>query len=309
RQYYNPDTVSVGYQSGVSSFFIKTTPVIEYYNVTPNGDGGWGEPYFFYINVSDEDGDDMDVYLFVEYTTGWVQRNSSLNVNGVNQSVMFYHNPLFTAGTQIGTRRYRIEVDDDHGYHVETANISFSVYKDNTSSIYYMGNGTEIYRPSPGSFKFGVQVWDVDRLPNTTPGSRTGKFWLTKDRQNFTMYPTTAEDYRYTNGSGVMLIDENKITIDCDFEVGPQLWFGGLTADNYYKDSNSTNFTFIITTDNLSANLTIDNVSYLAGVENVTLRVNVSDECFEDNGGVVGACVVFTIPDVPYTCPVAGCAT
>ena len=36
--FYNPDNVSVGYQSGVSSFFIKTTPVIEYYNVTPNED-------------------------------------------------------------------------------------------------------------------------------------------------------------------------------------------------------------------------------------------------------------------------------
>ncbi|MEM7819023.1 MAG: hypothetical protein QW403_02670, partial [Candidatus Aenigmatarchaeota archaeon] len=283
KQYYNPS-----FTVASNAFFIETKPELFGIYAFPSGNGGWGETWTFKVNFTDEDLDSNTVSLNLQRYFGWSTPSSQV-VSGKNVTLTFTYSGF--AGQDIGDKQYYFTAQDVRGYATNSSIGTITLQKDDVLLQHVYGNGSVYNRSALPYLNFRVNVTDTDR--NQPLGAnRQGIFYYTKDGSTF-----LATDYVYTDTSGNLTL--SSIQVDCSFKVGPQYWKGGIKDDAWYKDENSSTFTFTIITINLTTNLTYPRGrSFLRGIDDIQLIANVRDEC----DYVRGATVKFILPKSWFEC-------
>ncbi|MCK5020482.1 MAG: hypothetical protein KAS32_25825, partial [Candidatus Peribacteraceae bacterium] len=274
-----------------NAFFIDTEPVLTAWNMSPSDDWGWGEEYTFTVNATDEDGDVMEVCLYINKSNSWGQAGCNITVSGVNTTVTFVKasDAYFHAGDR-GPGQYKLNVSDNLNspyvtgpqYTDETDIEEFTLIGDDVEINVTMGNASVINRTNP-DYQWQVKIYDIDLEPDKEVSAGTeGKFYYTKNMTEGTFYESLTKN---TLGSAGIINfrdeDPESDFTDCEFVIGPQLWMAGVTADNpAYKSINSSYFDWTMVTQNISAIiLDPDGISRVRGQDNVTFRANVTDDC------------------------------
>ncbi|MBI4176596.1 MAG: hypothetical protein HY518_05300, partial [Candidatus Aenigmarchaeota archaeon] len=274
-----------------NGFFIETVPLVKNQSVTSSGDGGWGETWTFRANVTDEDQDNIWVYLWINKSTGLVLSGQNTTVVGNNISIEFVPSNPFS-GNDIGTRQFLFNATDQtYEYNFPPEN--FVIDKDNVTAVHIIGNNTQVNRTNP-VINWTVRFIDIDRQPNVSIGSgRTGKFWYTNNSVT-----VLVSEQKFTS-DGQITLTNSDVGVDCSFTVGPQSWLSGTTGNGFYKDQNSTLFNWTIITNPLTANVTApDGTNIRQGIDNILIRGRVTDDC----SGVAGATVTFRVPSQNFDC-------
>ncbi|NOQ55827.1 MAG: DUF87 domain-containing protein, partial [Nanohaloarchaea archaeon] len=299
QMYYITNVTTSSYSSGTSSFRIENIPVMTAPTVSP-GVGGWGEIFYFATNVTDADDDIMTVRLWLRKkpSGSWILKNST-TVQG--SDVVVNLSTKFISGNDIGDWEFNYTVTADDSWDVYgTQNVSFTVEPNDVRIELISGDNSIVNRSSlPGNSNpdvtFVVSVFDDDRDILIADPANT-RFYVTKDGINFTTLATVSNDSGYFYAT---------LDPDCTYDVGPQMWKASsvFSGNSWYKMTNSSDFSFNITTVPLSANMVQpDGITRVRGVDDIFIRGNVTDEC----GLVDGASSVFTVEksEIPYfTCP------
>ncbi|MBU1196974.1 DUF87 domain-containing protein [Candidatus Micrarchaeota archaeon] len=269
RTYYNNES-----NVSVNAFFLETTPVLSNPNVTPSN-GGWGETFNYSVLVSDNDGDNVTVYLWERNRTGQSWSNLySTTLSGINQTVSF--TKVFGSCSfyqNENAREFLWNVTEDDIWNDTTAAINYSLEADEIYFELETGGNVSIYRPGGDARSLTVQIWDSDTDPDSSLGAGfEGYIHLTEDGENF-----SATQVAYTNSSGHMRYIFNP---SCDYSVGNQTWLAELIqpAGGCYVAGNSTNNTYNITTA-LTINITNPHYERFFRGQDILLKANVTDEC------------------------------
>ncbi|MGB9693676.1 MAG: hypothetical protein ACPLYF_02420, partial [Fervidobacterium sp.] len=286
KTYYNP-----GFTLVENSFFIKTKPVLTAPNVTSQQGsdlGGWGETWTFKVNVTDEDKDNVTVYLkikrFNEPETAWQIANiSSFEENPdlqgpINKTVtLTYKNPgLFQNAQEVW--QFKFEAEDSRLYTANTSAKNFTIEKDDVAIQLVAGNDGTVWRNGTQTISLKVNVTDIDR--NLPAVSANVTFWVTTNGLGWDSGTLTLTD---ENGTAEFPFDPT-----CSYSTGIQKWKAGSGPDAYYKFVNTTNFTLTIKTF-IALNVTYpDGQAFLQGTK-VPFLGYVYDDC----SGVPGATVTF----------------
>ncbi|RLF26751.1 MAG: hypothetical protein DRN05_06595, partial [Thermoplasmata archaeon] len=310
KKFYNSNESIDQFQIWESGYWVETKPVLttDFYVISYDseenvGDGGWGETWYFRVNVTDEDDDTLEVKLWVNSSLangGWAQPlpipMTNSTVQGVNTTVVFkiegwptYSNP------GLGAHAFKFnvsEVKDIFGNTTkdfvnnkfEIGNGSFVIDKDDLLLSHVEGNETSVYRPGNNYQRLSVKTYDIDRGTDVTAGilSSNVRIWVTKDGTNYLEVPAIFS-------AGFINTSAGEFNPDCNYQVGPQKWKVGVLYSEAYKASNSSEFSINITTIPLQIELLepLNGQLFLKGIEDVPVRVNVTDEC----GGVSNASV------------------
>jgi hypothetical protein len=286
KTYYNP-----GYTLVQNSFFIKTKPVLEAPNVTSQQGsdlGGWGETWTFKVNVTDEDRDNVTVYLkikrFNEPETAWQIANiSSFEENPdlrgpINKSVVItYKNPgLFQNAQEVW--QFKFEAEDSRFYTANTSAKNFTIEKDDVAVQLVAGDGATVWRNGTQAISLKVNVTDLDQ--NLPAASAHVTFWVTTNELDWDSGTLTLTD---ENGIAEFTFDPT-----CIYSTGIQKWKAGSGPDAYYKFVNTTNFTLTIKTF-IALNITYpEGQAFLIGT-----KVPFIGYVYDDCSGVPGATVTF----------------
>ncbi|MEM7819022.1 MAG: hypothetical protein QW403_02665, partial [Candidatus Aenigmatarchaeota archaeon] len=285
KTYYND-----GYYLKENALFIKTKPILYGENVSSqqaSSLGGWGEVWTFKVNVTDEDLDNVTVYLYIKWEndSSWTLANvSDYETNPelqgpLNASVtLTYSNPgLFQS--KHGNWSYKFVAEDSRGYQTETSPRNFTIEKDDVIIEVWTGNGEIVWRNGTQILYLRVNVTDIDR--NLPAENANVTFWITLDGENFDSGTSTL-----SNSNGVA---EYPFDPGCPYSVGVQKWKAGIVYDPLFKEFTTQNFTLTIKTL-MQLNITYpDRQSFLIG-EKVPFIGYIYDECSE---GIPGATVTF----------------
>ncbi|MCK5372962.1 MAG: hypothetical protein KAJ20_01360, partial [Candidatus Aenigmarchaeota archaeon] len=237
KSYYNSSDIN----RNIDAFYLSTIPMVESSLITtasPMGsaDFGWGESWTFEVDVLDVDGNDVDVYLWVNMTGDWELLNSTVctSCGGAPHTISFEGHTF--SCSDIGSHDFKFNVSDEYNYTNETSG-SFNIIKDDTITYYgSSGDGSEIGRDG-GDFEiFIVRIRDADvnvfvgsSIPNAT-----GKIFVTTDGSSY-----DSGTQNQTDSSGYLYYSFNP---NCTYLAGAQKWKGGSNGDACYKDSNSSTF-------------------------------------------------------------------
>jgi hypothetical protein len=283
QQHYNTNITIETYSSGVRSFWIETKPILTAQTVSPSV-GGWGERFYFFVNATDEDYDQMTVRLWLrkQGTATWTLKNST-SIQGINVTVEL--STTFLSGSDIGTWEYKFNVTGDDSWDVyETENYTFTVEPNDVTIEYVVGNNSVVNRTASlgepqQNVTFGVRVWDADRNVPITEMITT-KFYATTDNVNY------VEIGSVTNDSSYFYFQFDP---DCNFAVGPQKWLASSAfATTWYKTVNSSELYFNVTTSRLKVAIQQpNNITRVRGVDDILLRGNVTDDCGLVSGATV----------------------
>ncbi|RLE15252.1 hypothetical protein DRJ04_00800, partial [Candidatus Aerophobetes bacterium] len=303
KQYYNSNS-SIEY----NAFWIETKPVLTLvgYGVTPQI-GGWGAKYTFTVNVTDEDGDIVRVYLYErEYGSDtWNlvpgPEHNYQEVSGINKTVTFIldgsidYTCAVLGGKTSVIREFKFNATDDPPGPddiAETEPRNFTVERDSVRVDYVDGDDVWIYRPS-GNYTLKLRFFDLDTGNYVNTIFTQGFFNITQNGpgSNYISYDVSSDAQGY-------------ISLNFDpgcspkYSVGPQKWLGGTKDDTCYKDNSSEEFDLYIWTSPLQVNLTIpDGEHYRRGIDNISIRGYVHDEC----GAVTNATVTITAESGAFT--------
>jgi len=305
KTYYND-----GYSVYQHAFFVETKPFLEQPNVTASGGawdfendwavGGWGETWYFRVNITDEDLDNVTIRLYVREfgSSTWVFANSTEVYGPINQTVVIiYSNPGEFQSNQ-GVWEYYFVAEDTRGYTDETQPLNFTVEKDDVILELVEGDGASVWRngtyPQNGSYVWlKLRIVDTDR--NAPADNAQAMFWVT--------YNGTQYDEGITTSSDLNGIIQYPFDPDCRYSVEPynqpHYWKGGVVNDPYWKNTNSSEYTVIINTF-LGLNVTWpDGIAYLVGTP-ILIRGYAYDDC----GYVENASIGFKarIGYSEYTC-------
>ncbi|MDI6826829.1 MAG: hypothetical protein QMD36_06670, partial [Candidatus Aenigmarchaeota archaeon] len=233
KQYYNDKSTSFD-----ERFEINTTqPSLSAPWYSYEQDAGWGEWWFYAVNVTDPNPDVLNVSLWYNRTGEWELINSTNTTCPCsNQEVNFTQDPGWLAIDATQTRYYKLNVTNHVGGGDETASQAVSVARDDLIIEHSVGNDTIIDR-ADGTQLLEVRIKDTDR--NQYLGSGVNcSFWVTQDGINFVLANSTQ-----TNTSGYCSFNFNP---DCSYEEMEQKWKSGALNNSAYKEVNSTNFTIEI---------------------------------------------------------------
>ena len=240
-EWVQPHTSTILYEVKGS---VNTPANLTNLNVTPSS-GIWGEEYNFTVNVSDSEGDNVTVNLWVYLNSSntWVmmgQKNTTILTNETPEIIKFN---VISNKSWTGTDKFRFEYRDFSGGYVyhdwQFTNESTGPYvsRHSVSIIYVQGNNTIVNRTGNSNITLIIGVNDTDNATMVESNVNCG-LWLTIDGSNFTLIHTTT-----TNSSGYCnyTFDPNS-----SYYIGKQWWVGGTYQDSYYLSQNSTNFTLEI---------------------------------------------------------------
>jgi len=215
--------------------------VLNNFVVTPPSDV-WGKNFSFYVNVTDNEGDNVTVNLWVYHVNSGIweriaSQNTTTNTS-VPETLIF---DVTSSKSWIGQNYYTYEYQDFSGnkYLHPTQNITPpltggpDVLKHNVSILLIEGNDTSVTRQGSDSTTFTVVVTDTNWNQNVSDGVNCN-FWVTKNKIDFeSAYPTA------TNSSGFCNFDFDP---NESYSLGQQWWKAGVYQDAYYNDNNSTDF-------------------------------------------------------------------
>jgi len=318
RNYYNPDNASVAYASGSTSFWIKTVPVLSGpYNQTsdPVNPGGWGESWTFYVNLTNEDHDQVDLYLWLrENESGswsdWIEKKplgSQATIEDVTSenSQQSYtlqdHNDFNFDDT--GEWQFKWNASDGE-YVDETLNMNFTVTKDDTEVILIQGDNQTLNRSNTShSIMFEVKINDTDKNQIVQTGG-TAYFYVTTNEDTYAISESQYQWYldKVASISGDSFNDDFPDSDRCYYPIGPQRWRVNYTFESGgYYNSTSELYNINLTTSvfETQVQLPVTNTTIRKYMDNITIRGNLTDEC----GGVANASsLTFMVEEQSYVC-------
>jgi hypothetical protein len=259
---------------------INSPPVLSNFRITPNSDI-WGNNFSFYVNVTDYEGDNVTVNLWVYHVNSnvWEKVASKNTTSNTSKSETLTFNVTSTR-SWVGQNYYLYEFQDFNGieYMHPLQNTSINttgpnVLKHNISILLIEGNNTSVIRIGSNSVTFTVVITDTNWNQNVSDDVNCS-FWITKNRVNFILSNSTK-----TNSSGfcTFIFDP-----DSSYLAGQQWWKAGVYKDAYYNDNNSTNYTVYIFGE-LNINLTnsVINQNFTRGQDSI-LTAKLVDENIND---------------------------
>ena len=212
KTYYNPGTLEIE-----KSIFVKTKPILSGANVTSEQGGtlgGWGETWQFLVNITDEDLDNVTVYLRIKkYTdpdSAWTTSYSNpINISTytnnpdlegpINATVYLnYTKPSTFQDNQV-VWQYKFEAEDSRLYTDETEPRNFTIEKDNITIEIDFGNGETIWRPDSNSITLSVNVTDIDQDKPALSSNVT--FWVTTNSSDPNSFDIGAQLFADVNGT------------------------------------------------------------------------------------------------------------
>ena len=312
KEFYNSNSTTDAFNLYSKGYWVETKPVLTtdfsyqtYDYLGGSGDGGWGETWEFTVNATDEDGDIMEVKLWVNTTTApdvFTQKGVNNTVNGTNITVTLALSPVFQPSEVLKPRRFKFnvsEVEDIFGNATtdfsqnkyQTDNSTFTPQKDDINFTIVEGNWTSVNR-TLGDQRLSVLVFDTDKgswAYQTSPSPPSARIYVTNDTgTNYILIGQSAT--RITSG-GFINTTGSGFDPNCTFSVGPQKWKVNTTSDNtYYKAVDSADllgepYHINITTVWLQYVIKspLDGLKFRRNppspIDNIPIFFNVSDEC------------------------------
>ncbi|MBN2202775.1 MAG: DUF87 domain-containing protein [Candidatus Aenigmarchaeota archaeon] len=298
--WYNVSIVSnkTYYNDGLSNdwhaFYIESIPNLAAPSITShNGStvGGWGETWTATVNVTEEDQNNVTLYVFVKKFTdpdnAWIQENQTSYIDNpdmrgpVNQTATLTFSDPGSFQNERVVWQYKFRVNDTniHGYETEPQN--FTIVEDDILIDYIYGDGQQVWRNGTETVSLIVNVTDIDR--GVTASGANVTFFVTTNASNSSSFDEGTWSNAYANGSVIFNFDP-----DCNYLIGEQDWFAEVT-DPYYMQNKTNNYTVDVET------YIAMNVSYPAGNSflsgnYVPFTGRVYDEC----SNISGATVTFT---------------
>ncbi|RLC60781.1 MAG: hypothetical protein DRI01_09640, partial [Chloroflexi bacterium] len=289
--------------------YVYQKPNLAGGNVTP-ATGGWGELFNFSVNVSDPQGDVVNVSVLI-FKTGWTEwyylNSSFVNTSlygctGTPNCTVYVIYGGFEKG-DISSYEYMFNATDDDGYveNLTSTSFVFTVEKDDV--IVY--NET----PAPSATinrsqttEFAARYYDADRGVWITDGV-LGRIWITT-----TDVATWDDGYLGTTNSLGYL---NRTMTSSDwcsgnYPLGAHKWKAGVdSAETYYKLYNTSALDFTLVGDLLNTYISPTGGANYAQGDTVVFQGNVTDDC---GNPVEGANVYFEINGTAgdYRCPSSG---
>ncbi|MCK4714591.1 MAG: hypothetical protein KAT35_03380, partial [Candidatus Aenigmarchaeota archaeon] len=234
-----------------SSFEVITRPVMV--DPTPVvNPGGWGERFYFSVNLTDEDYDNVDVNLYARKygETEWGQpKNSTSTDTAIGTILNLSWSDSYCPN--IGIWEFYFESSDNRTPSLtnDTGPVNFTIESDDVYLLYEQGDDVYIWRNGSDSFSLVMRIWDNDT--NDYAGSGiNASFWVTT---NDSLSTWDVGKYEVSNASSHITYEftTEAPQAECDYDVGPHYWkvgVGGLNDDYCYKTINSSDFTVFLNT-------------------------------------------------------------
>ena len=213
-------------------------PELTNLDVTPSS-GIWGINFTFSVNVSDIDGDMINVtlWIFEAGNSEWVINSSK---NATNGTVVEFN--ITSDKNWTGTSRFLFEYFDcnqsnlSQNFHSlsNTTPINFNVFKHDISIIYNeslgcSGNNSTVFRNDSRI----LSVWVNDTNSSDSVEGANCSLWV----------GGILADYTLSNASGFCNFN---FTPNQSFDLGPSTWKIGVFNDDHYNKGNSTELNITI---------------------------------------------------------------
>jgi hypothetical protein len=289
------------------NLFVKirsnTPPVIE--NETMSADGDWGQPFNFSVDAYDQNGDNVNVTLWLNLTNGWtpIETKTCTQCNKTNIMNFSYNFDCSYADKQV---LYYFTATDANLFLVQTSTHSFNVEKNDVIFTVFSGNGSLAIANRTAdltNLTLGVNIMDENGtyvgnldviIYITRKGLGASAVWddPTYDFSNGHYLVTDANgNITYNFTAGLHCDNSSTPLTDEEYEVGPHDWYIKVnnTLETCYKPLNSYqapneyNYYRFTTYDKL--NNTIDqptgNNTIQQGRDNVSILTYIYNYCKE----------------------------
>ncbi|MEM2180984.1 MAG: hypothetical protein QXP32_09255, partial [Nitrososphaeria archaeon] len=196
KDYYN----SSEQQFEQNALYIASRPVLTTgtaYISTGNFTNGWGDLWFFQVDVEDDDytgeqGSLVNVSFWINLTGQWEfygWQTCSPPCTGINVNALKF-NTSFSC-SNIGTRYFKFNATDnlysiDNRFKSESSKQDFSITVDTSSLVIEEGDGSNVNRPGIETVLLKTSITDWSKGGITVGESGiNGRIWITKNRTTF----------------------------------------------------------------------------------------------------------------------------
>jgi hypothetical protein len=264
--YYNNATRIISHVFRITPYEYSPC-ILQNETVVPEDDGGWGEEFTFKVNVTDIDGQDVNVSFWLSPDNQtWTNINSSVCEHcGVLTELSFTYNNFNCS--DIPDYYYKFNATDPNNI-TDRPSFNFTLDKDDILIEFITSNNTYVNRSE--YVQLLVRINDTDNNSLVFPETQ-GKFWITYDKSNF--------DSGWTNNT-----DDDSYLIysfspNCIYSVGWQYWIAGTHENSCYINTNSTTNNILNITGWLNNTIIEPSGEYYNQSQNVTMVSNITDEC------------------------------
>ncbi|MFH1228906.1 MAG: hypothetical protein V1678_00590 [Candidatus Aenigmatarchaeota archaeon] len=281
KSYYN-SSASLLEQNAL---YIASRPVVasdQSYMSTGNLTTGWGDLWFYEVDVSDSDysaeqGSLVNVSFWVNRTGQWEYYGSktcSPPCTGIGIDALKF-NTSFDC-SDIRTNYYKFNATDnfyasDSRFSAETSSTDFSVTSDTATMTVLQGSGDSVNRDGIDQEQFQVKITDWSKGGRTvTDEGINGTLYITKNRTTF-----DASSPLTTGVDGYFTYDFDP---NCSYYAGKQWWKVELN-DTCFSTIQTTNQTVNVT-GQLYNNLTYPAEGWVNGTgTSVPITMDVLSDC------------------------------
>jgi len=221
-----------------TQFMVSSIPGIYGASLLTSGGshdtGGWGESFNFTVNVTEPDGDTVNVSLWLNMSGDWFLENSATTTAETSKEISFVKND-FTCDNMT-TWHYKFTVSDEldtsvHGIN-ETSPKTFTVEQDDiTATVCESSRGQTVQTRGLTKINLTVRIYDADR--GVYLDGVNGTIWVSMN--NTASSWDSGHACVTTNGNCTIEFDP-----DCDYRGGTQYFIGGTTGNTCYKNANTT---------------------------------------------------------------------
>ncbi|RLG20513.1 hypothetical protein DRN74_05300, partial [Candidatus Micrarchaeota archaeon] len=267
-EFYNNGTTTKEYAFRIRQQWEP--PVLENETVIPENDWGWGENFTFKVNVSDINGEDVNVsfWLSPDNQTWYYIDSQMCNDCGISTELTFYYKGF--SCNDMPTYYFKFNASDAHNT-TDKPGLNFTLTKDDVTFLYEgLSTGNKSFVNRSESRILRIRIYDSDNK-TYLPANVQGKIWVTKDGISYDSgTPGTTDSEGYLSVT---------FTPDCNYNVGVQNWKAGTVGNVCYKDTNSSLGLILTIIGWLNNTIIEPNGDVYYSNQNVTIRANVSDEC------------------------------
>ncbi|UCD07001.1 MAG: hypothetical protein JSW41_04170, partial [Candidatus Aenigmatarchaeota archaeon] len=263
-------------------FFIKTKPFL--YNATALIDpGGWGERFYFFVNITDEDLDNVTVNLYTRKygAASWGSpKNSTWIEAPVNESIVLSWRD--DTCDNIDIWEFYFEGVDNRSLSNDSKIYNFTVEKDEVNFTMIFGDNEEVWRNGTDNLTFVVYVYDTDRDAIVASGSNAS-FWVTMNASDPNSWDSGFTTY--VNGSSYINYEFPTYVpepTECNYTVGVQEWkagTGGVNEDKCYMSMNSTEYNITINANLIPQIISPNGEGFLWGTP-IPIVGYMEDDCY-----------------------------
>jgi hypothetical protein len=278
KPYYNNAT-----DFEANAFKIKSTPKLRAADVSPRSEG-WSKMRNFTINVTDNPGDTVTVYLWQRHPVlqpEWQQIGSAQTCSNCLNTVLWWNKTYSCSDVSPVAWEFKFNATDTEGNRYETTltdyvyyasgNSNFFVEKDNVLLEYVEGN--EVNATLEQEVPLVLRVYDIDNSSYVSSPSASVSYNLTKEGIGSSYYTLATNT---TNATGYVTY---YFKPDLSFLTTKQNWLGFIpSSDSCYQYNSSSVFNVTTWTNAPQfANVSVDIITQGWGIGR-TFNVSVYDQ-------------------------------